>query len=75
MTIRNSAPQAIANGANGGVSVDCAPGEQVLGGGGQPANFGVEMTSAAQGNGWLYQAKNNSGAASSLTAFALCLAG
>jgi hypothetical protein len=76
VTIRTSAPQPIANGANGGVSVDCAPGEQVLGGGGQPANFGVEMTSSRpSGNGWLYQAKNNSGGASTLTAFALCLAG
>ena len=46
VTIRTSAPQAIAAGANGGVSVDCGPGEQVLGGGGQPANFGVEMTSS-----------------------------
>lgn len=76
VTIRTSAPQAIANGANGGVSVDCAPGEQVLSGGGQPANFGVEMTSSRpSGNGWLFQAKNNSGGASTLTAFALCLAG
>ena len=76
VTIRTSAPQAIAAGANGGVSVDCGPGEQVLSGGGQPANFGVEMTSSRpSGNGWLFQAKNNSGGASTLTAFALCLAG
>jgi hypothetical protein len=76
VTIRTSAPQAIANTNSGSVSVDCAPGEQVLSGGGQPGNFGVEMTSSRpQGNGWLYQAKNNSGGASTLTAFALCLAG
>jgi hypothetical protein len=76
VTIRTSAPQAIAAGANGSVSVDCAAGEQVLSGGGQPANFGVEMTSSRpSGNGWLYQAKNNNGAASTITAFALCLAG
>lgn len=75
VTVRTSASQAIANGANGSVSVDCAPGEQVLSGGGQPGNFGVEMTSSRpSGNGWLYQAKNNSGAASTITAFALCLA-
>lgn len=65
----------IAAGASFGVSVDCAPGEQVISGGGQPANFGVEMTSSRpQGNGWLYQAKNNNGAASTITVFALCLA-
>lgn len=72
---RTSAPQAIAAGANGSVSVDCAPGEQVISGGGQPANFGVETTSSRpQGNGWLYQARNNNGAASTITAFVLCLA-
>ena len=72
---RTSAPQAIAAGANGSVSVDCAPGEQVISGGGQPATFGVEMTSSRpQGNGWLYQARNNTGAASNITAFVLCLA-
>ncbi len=72
---RQSAPQAIAAGANGSVSISCAAGEQLLGGGGQPANFGVEMTSSRpQGNSWLYQAKNNNGNASTITAFALCLA-
>jgi hypothetical protein len=72
---RQSAPQAIAAGANGSVSVQCAAGEQILSGGGQPGNFGVEMTSSRpQVNGWLYQAKNNNGAASTITAFALCLA-
>jgi hypothetical protein len=75
IVVRTSNPQAIAAGANGSVSVDCAPGETLIGGGGQPANFGVEMTSSRpSGNGWLYQAKNNNGAASTLTAFALCLA-
>lgn len=74
VTIRTSAAQPIAAGANGGVSVDCAPGEQLLSGGGQPANFGVEMTSSRpSGNGWLYQAKNNNGSPSTLTAFAVCL--
>lgn len=75
IVVRTSNPQAIATGANGSVSVDCAPGETLISGGGQPANFGVEMTSSRpSGNGWLYQAKNNNGAASTLTAFALCLA-
>jgi len=70
-----TANQAIANGANGSVSVTCAPGEQILSGGGQPGNFGVEMTSSRpSGNGWLYQAKNNSGGNSNLTVFAVCLA-
>ena len=49
---------------------------RMISGGGQPANFGVEMTSSRpQGNGWLYQARNNNGAASSLTVFAYCLSG
>jgi hypothetical protein len=67
---------AIAAGANGSVSVDCPAGTTVISGGAQPANFGVEMTSSLRsGNGWLYQAKNNNGAASSLTVFAYCLTG
>jgi hypothetical protein len=72
--VSNSTP--IANGANGGVSVQCPAGTTVISGGAQPANFGVEMTSSLRsGNGWLYQAKNNSGAASTLTVFAYCLTG
>jgi|GEM_PF-704892 len=66
---------AIANGANGGVSVQCPAGTTVISGGGQPANFGVEMTSTLRsGNGWLYQARNTSGGASTLKVFAYCLA-
>jgi hypothetical protein len=72
--VSNSTP--IAAGANGSVSVDCPAGTVVISGGGQPANFGVEMTSTLRsGNGWLYQAKNNNGAASTLTVFAYCLTG
>jgi hypothetical protein len=66
----------VANNGNGSVSVSCGPGEQVLSGGGQPGRFGTEMTSSRpSGNGWLYQAKNNSGSEDTLTVFALCLAG
>lgn len=73
ITVRTNA-QAIAKDANGSVSVNCAAGEQVISGGGQPGNFGVEMTSTRpSGNGWLYQAKDNSGADSTITAFAVCL--
>jgi hypothetical protein len=76
VTVRTSNPQAIAKDANGSVSVSCAAGEQILSGGGQPANFGVEMTSSRpSGNGWLYQAKNDTAGASTITAFAVCLAG
>ena len=72
--VTNSTP--IAAGANGSVSVQCPEGTAVISGGAQPANFGVEMTSSLRsGNGWLYQAKNNNGAASSLTVFAYCLTG
>jgi hypothetical protein len=59
-----------------GVSVDCPAGTTVISGGAQPANFGVEMTSSLRsGNGWLYQAKNNNAAPSTLTVFAYCLTG
>lgn len=72
---RQSPAQAIAAGANGSVTVTCAAGEQIISGGGQPGNFGVEMTSSRpSGNGWLYQAKNNNGSPSTISAFALCLA-
>jgi hypothetical protein len=70
----NSTP--IAAGANGSVSVNCPEGTTVISGGGQPANFGVEMTSTLRsGNGWQYQAKNQNGSASTLTVFAYCLSG
>jgi hypothetical protein len=72
--VSNSAQ--IAAGANGSVSVGCPAGTTVISGGGQPDNFGVEMTSTLRsGNGWLYQAKNNNAAASKLTVFAYCLTG
>lgn len=72
--IQVSNSTAIAAGANGSVSVGCPAGTTVISGGAQPANFGVEMTSSLRsGNGWLYQAKNNNGAASTLTVFAYCL--
>jgi hypothetical protein len=73
VTVRTN-PTAIAKGANGSISVNCAAGEQVLSGGGQPSHFGIEMTSSRpSGNGWLYQARNNTGNDGTITAFALCL--
>jgi hypothetical protein len=73
VTVRTNATT-LAKGASGGVSADCAAGEQVLGGGGQPGHFGTEMTSSRpQGNGWLYQAVNNTGATETITAYAVCL--
>lgn len=72
--VSNSTP--IAANSSGSVSVQCPAGTTVISGGAQPANFGVEMTSTLRsGNGWLYQAKNNNGAASTLTVFAYCLTG
>jgi hypothetical protein len=66
----------VAKGATGSVSADCAAGEQVLGGGGQPGHFGTEMTtSRPQGAGWLYQAVNNTGGEETITAYAVCLGG
>jgi hypothetical protein len=75
VTVRTNTTN-VAKGASGSVSVNCAPGEQVLGGGGQPGHFGTEMTSSRpSGEGWLYQAVNNTGGEDTLTVFALCLAG
>lgn len=74
VTLRSKSAE-VAKGANGSVSVECAAGEQVLSGGGQPGHFGTEMTSSRpQGNGWLYQAVNNTGGTETIAAFALCLA-
>lgn len=73
VTVRTNSVK-IAKGANGGVSATCATGEQVLGGGGQPDHFGTEMTSSRpSGNGWLYQAVNNTGGEETITAYAVCL--
>ena len=67
---------AVAAGANISVTATCPAGTTVISGGAQPGHFGVELTSTLRnGNGWLAQAKNNSGAPSSLTAFAYCLVG
>lgn len=75
VTVRTNSAK-VAKDANGSVSVNCAAGEQVLGGGGQPGHFGTEMTSSRpSGDGWLYQAKNATGGETTITAFALCLAG
>lgn len=72
--VSNSTP--IAANSSGSVAVGCPAGTTVISGGGQPDNFGVEMTSTLRsGNGWLYQAKNNNAAASKLTVFAYCLTG
>jgi hypothetical protein len=74
IAVTNSTP--VANGANASVTANCPEGTTVISGGAQPANFGVELTSTLRnGNGWLAQARNNSGGASSLTAFAYCLTG
>ncbi len=65
----------VAKDASGSVSANCAAGEQVLSGGGQPSHFGTEMTSSRpSGNGWLYQALNKTGGEDTITAFVLCLA-
>jgi hypothetical protein len=74
ITVTNTNP--VATGATVSVTATCPEGTTVISGGAQPANFGVELTSTLRsGNGWLAQAKNNSGANSSLSAFAYCLTG
>jgi hypothetical protein len=75
VTVRTNTTK-VAKGGFGTVSVSCAEGEQVLSGGAQPGHFGTEMTSSRpSGNGWLYQAVNNTAGEETLTVFALCLAG
>jgi hypothetical protein len=75
VTVRTNSTT-LAKGASGGVNVNCAAGEQVLGGGGQPGHFGTDLTSSRpSGSGWLYQAQNNTGDVDTITVFALCLAG
>jgi hypothetical protein len=72
--VTNSAP--VANTAFASVSANCPAGTTVIAGGFQPANFGVEATSSLRaGNGWQYQAVNNSGGASTAVVFAYCLSG
>jgi len=72
--VSNSTP--VANGANVTVTANCPEGTTVISGGAQPGLFGVELTSTLRsGNGWEAQARNNSGNASNLTAFAYCLTG
>jgi hypothetical protein len=64
----------IAAGDTATVTVTCPAGSIVISGGTQPTFFGVEMTSSRRnGNGWQYQAKNNSAFPTSLTAYAYCL--
>lgn len=74
VTLRTNSAK-VAKDASGSVSANCAAGEQVLSGGGQPSHFGTEMTSSRpSGNGWLYQALNKTGGEDTITAFVLCLA-
>lgn len=74
VTLRTNSAS-VAKDASGSVSANCAAGEQVLSGGGQPSHFGTEMTSSRpSGNGWLYQALNKTGGEDTITAFVLCLA-
>lgn len=74
VTLRTNSVK-VAKDASGSVSANCAAGEQVLSGGGQPSHFGTEMTSSRpSGNGWLYQALNKTGGEDTITAFVLCLA-
>ncbi len=75
-TVTNSTTLSTGPGVDGSVSVTCPAGSLVISGGGQPGHFGTEMTSnRPSGNGWLYQAVNNTNGAETLTVFALCLSG
>jgi len=73
VTLRSKSQQ-LAAGATGSISVPCQAGEQIISGGGAPSAYGVEMTSnAPSGNGWFYAASNKTGAAQTITVYALCL--
>jgi hypothetical protein len=73
VTLRTNA-KSLAAGTNGSISVPCQAGEQIISGGGAPGAYGVEMTSnAPSGNGWFYAASNKTGAAQTITVYALCL--
>lgn len=64
----------ILTGDTGTVTATCPAGTIVISGGFQPAFFGVNATSSLRsGNGWEYQAKNESGITSSFTVIAYCL--
>lgn len=74
VVIQRTNSKSLAAGTNGSVSVPCQAGEQIISGGGAPSAYGVEMTSnAPSGNGWFYAASNKTGAAQTITVYALCL--
>lgn len=67
----------IANTATGSVAVSCPAGTQLLSGGGNTVLVGNDnifmVRSVPSGNGWLVTYRNLSGAATTITAFAVCL--
>lgn len=72
--ITASQETSVGAGATNTVTATCPTGTVVISGGAQPNNFGVEMTSLVRaGNGWEYQAKNNSGSSTFMKVFAYCL--
>ena len=75
VSIVTAATNIASGGGVASVTAHCPTGAVVLSGGGQPGLFGIELTSTRPnaGDGWLAQAKNNTGSNSTLTAFAVCL--
>ena len=74
--IQVSNSESVPNAGTKTVTVSCPAGTTVISGGFQPEFFGVEATSSFRvGNGWRYQALNNSGSTSNVTVFAYCLSG
>jgi hypothetical protein len=74
ITERTKVSETIAAGANGSVTADCLPGEQVISGG-NDGFFDVFVVASRQsGNGWAVFGHNNSGGNRTITAHAYCLA-
>jgi hypothetical protein len=67
---------AIAANGNANVTATCPAGTTVISGGGSAGLYAIHLTSTYRsGNGWHIDAHNNSANASTITAYAYCLAG
>lgn len=67
---------AIAANGNANVTATCPAGTTVISGGGSAGLYAIHLTSTYRsGNGWHIDARNESGAANTITAYAYCLAG
>jgi acyl carrier protein len=74
ITAQNST--AIAANGNANVTATCPAGTTVISGGGSAGLYAIHLTSTYRsGNGWHIDARNESAATNTITAYAYCLAG